>query len=344
MCRVWATTSCPPASSFWSVHRLCLQPGGTGTAVTVVPPLRCSPVIDDAAFADGPAGSVDWTTLSGRAAFASHQLVGWTYWDPVAIERYTALGVPDGVGFYVASRAAPLLPAGHQAVTAAFGTIHAGFIEACVSTALAHTTAEAIFAARCEAIAEGLRTHVPDICDGLAGFAAPLWEVVDALPATGRVLFATHRQAPRPATDDALSAWLAVNCIREWRGDTHFAVLVSVGIGPVAAGVLDDARRNYGGWIPRSRGADDVAIAAALDELAARGLADSDGVNAAGRAFRDEIELRTDQLTDRPWRLLGEDTTRSLLDLIEPVGDRLVARIDATAGPEWMPAARRPRS
>jgi hypothetical protein len=266
--------------------------------------------------------------------------VGWTYWDPVAIERYTALGVPGGVGFYVASRAAPLLPAGHQAVTAAFGTIHAGFVAACVTTALAHTTAEAIFAARCEAIAEGLRVHVPDICAGLAGLADALWDVADALPASGRVLFATHRQAPRPDDDDALSAWLAVNCIREWRGDTHFAVLVSEGIGPVAAGVLDDARRNYGGWIPRSRGADDDAIAVALDELAARGFAENGSVNTAGLAFRDDIEKRTDQLTEQPWRLLGEQRTQALLDLVEPVGERLVARIDATAGPEWMPAAR----
>ena len=44
---------------------------------------------------------------SARAALASHRLVGWTYWDPVAIDRYTQLGVPDGVGLSVCSRAAP---------------------------------------------------------------------------------------------------------------------------------------------------------------------------------------------------------------------------------------------
>jgi len=29
-----------------------------------------------------------------------------------------------------------------------------------------------------------------------------------------------------------------------------------------------------------------------------------------------------------------------VLELIEPVGVRFMARVDATAGPEWMPAAR----
>lgn len=282
----------------------------------------------------------DPVALSARAALASHRLVGWTYWDPVAVARYRDLGVPDGFGFYVNSRAAPLLPAGHQAVTAAFGTISPAFIEACVTTALAVTTPDEIFAARCAAVAEGLRTHAPEVCDTLAALAGPLWDVADALESTGRVLFACHRAAPRPDDDDVLSGWLAVNCVREWRGDTHFAVLVAAGISPVAAGLLDDARRNYGGWIPRSRGADDAAIAAAIDELAARGLADADGVNAAGLAFRHDIEHRTDELTAVPWLALGTERTGQLCDAIEVVGPRLVARIDDTAGPRWMPAAR----
>jgi hypothetical protein len=37
---------------------------------------------------------------------------------------------------------------------------------------------------------------------------------------------------------------------------------------------------------------------------------------------------------------VGLDVTQQFLALIEPVGDRLVERIDLTAGPVWMPAAR----
>ena len=283
--------------------------------------------------------TADWIELSARAALASHRLVGWTFFDPEAIERYTALGVPDGLGYYINVRGAPLIPAGHQAVAAAFATIHPGFVQLCVETALAHTTVEAIIAAHDAAVGDGLRRHVPEIIDRLAALADPLWAVADGLPGSGRVLFAAHRQLPRP-DDRALSAWLAVNCLREWRGDTHFALLVAEDIGPVEAGILDDARRDYGGWIPRSRGADDAALAAAFATLEARGLAEAGVVNAAGLAWRDGIEARTDQLTARCWQALGIDATQSFLELIEPVGDRLVRRIDDTVGTQWMPAAR----
>ena len=281
----------------------------------------------------------DWIELSERAALASHRLVGWMFWDPVAVEKYAALGVPDGFGYYIASRGAPLLAAGHQAVAAAFATISPDFIRVCVESALEHTTPEAIYEARNDAVGEGLRRFVPEICDGLGALAEPLWQVADALPSFGRVLFAAHRQMPRP--DDAVtSAWLAVNTIREWRGDTHFAVLVAEDVDATMAGILDDARRNYGGWIPRSRGADDAALDAAFARLEARGLAEDGVVNAGGLTYRDEVETRTDRLTALPWQHFGAERTLALVDLIEPVGERLVERIDITAGPDWMPAAR----
>ncbi len=281
----------------------------------------------------------DWLALSAAVALASHRLVGWSYWDPEAIARYTALGVPDGFGFYVNSRAAPLLPAGSEAVAAAYFSIHPGFVTACVDTALAHTTADAIFDARCAAVADGLARHFPEVCDGLATLAPLLWEVVDGCESGGRVLFACHRGVPRPEVG-ALSGWLAVNALREWRGDTHFALLLAEGIGRVEAGILDDARRHYGGWIPRSRGADDTALAEAFAGLEERGLARDGQVNAVGLALRNDIERRTDALCAEGWQRLGEVSTRALVDLVDVVAERFVARIDATAGANWMPAAR----
>lgn len=286
----------------------------------------------------------DWTALGARAAFASHRLIGWIYWDPVAIERYAALGIPDGAGYYIASRGAPLAPAGHQAVTAAFSTIHPGFIEHCIELAARHTTFEAITDARNEAVGIGLRTYVPEICDELAELAAPLWQVADDLRSSGRVLFAAHRQWPR-SSDPLVSAWLAVNCIREWRGDTHFALLAAADLDSAQAGLLHDAHLNYPGeWIPRSRGADDAAITAALAGLEARGLASDGRVNDAGLMLRQELEDRTNELSCVAWRMLGEATTVRFLDMVEPVGERLLARIDETAGPNWMPAARERRA
>ncbi len=277
--------------------------------------------------------------LSARASMASHRLIGWIYWDPVAIERYTALGA-DGFGYYIASRGAPLAPAGHQAVAAAFYSIHPAFIELCIGSAATVTTFHAVTDARNEAVGEGLRRYVPEICDDLAAMAGPLWAAADALPSSGRVLFAAHRQWVRP-DDQLVSAWLAVNCIREFRGDTHFAVLGAEDLSGTQAGLLHDAFLNYpGDWIPRSRGADDQALAVALADLEDRGLATDGRVNDRGLALRERIEARTDELTQKAWRLLGEERTTRFVELVEPVGGRLLERIDQTVGPDWMPAAR----
>jgi hypothetical protein len=112
-------------------------------------------------------------------------------------------------------------------------------------------------------------------------------------------------------------------------------------MGDVAAGILDGAARNYDGdWLPRSRGADDAALAAGYAELEARGLVTDGTVNAAGMAHKAMLEARLDALSLPAWRALGTEATMRFVDLIEPVGDRFVERINATGGANWMPAAR----
>ena len=282
----------------------------------------------------------EWQQLSARASFASHRLIGWIYWDPSAIERYTNLGIEGGLGYYIASRGAPLAPAGPEAVAAAFYSISPDFIAFSLGLAEAATSWEAVTDARDAAVGEGLRRFVPEICEQLAGMGEALWMAADALPSSGRVLFAAHRAWPR-SSDPLVSAWLAVNCIREWRGDTHFAVLAAEGVSGVQGGILHNAMLNYPEqWIPRSRGADDALLAEAFEDLEARGLAKDGLVNAAGHELRERIEARTNELCQRAWRFLGAEQTTAFVELVEPVGDRLVARIDETAGPEWMPAAR----
>jgi len=284
----------------------------------------------------------EWIELTRRASFVSHRLIGWIYWDPRAIQYFTELGVPNGLGYYTASRAAPLLPAGSGAVSAAFYSIHPAFVKLTVEHALVHTDWLSIFEARNRAVGEGLREFVPEIGADLEAMGPVFWSAADSLPDSGRVLFAVHRDAPRPA-DPLVSAWLAVNCLREWRGDTHFAVLAAADVSRVQAGILHDAHLNYGGWIPRSRGADDAALAEAFAGLEARGLAAEGRVNDEGLALRTEIERRTDEICVQMWRAVGDDTTKKFVALVEPVGERLLRRIDDTAGPDWMPAARERR-
>lgn len=283
----------------------------------------------------------DWPALSRRAALVSHRLIGWIFWDPVGIANYAALGVPNGAGYYIVTRGAPLAAAGDQALTAAFGSIHGDFVRFALDLCRQHTTFEAAADARDRAVANGLRTHVPEIVDQLATFAPELWAAPDQLPSAGCALFAAHRQWPRPTDDDALSAWLALNCIREWRGDIHWALQLTDGLSATAAGILDGAWRAYDGdWLPRSRGANDQMIDAAMHELDTRGFVTDGRVNEAGVRHRQSLEDRLDELTVRPWQLLGADRTEQLIELIVPVADRLLSLIDGTAGPNWMPAAR----
>jgi hypothetical protein len=283
---------------------------------------------------------LEWRQLTRRAALQSHRLIGWVYWDPRAIANYAALGVPNGIGYYIATRGATLGDAGNDVVTAAFYSIHPDFVALGLDQCRAATTFEAAARARDAAVVEGLREYVPEVCDELASMAGDFWAAADALPLSGRALFASTRAWPRPS-DALLSAWLAVNCIREWRGDTHWAIQIAEDISGTAAGILDGAWRNYDGdWLARSRGADDTALALGFAELEARGLASDGAVTDAGIEYRQGLEDRLDDLCAAAWRHLGKDATLRFVELIEPVGGRLVERIDVTAGPNWMPAAR----
>jgi hypothetical protein len=286
----------------------------------------------------------EWTDLSADAALASHLLVGWVFWDPGAIAGHAALGIPNGAGYYIASRGAPLAPSGDDAVAAAFFSIHTGFVKASLQLVRQHTSFEAVAENRNGAVARGLAELAPEVAALIASMRDDLWRVADDLDPSGKVLFAAHRGMPRPA-DPVTSAWLAINCIREWRGDVHWAIVLSHGLGAVEAGLLHDAWMGYPGqWIPRSRGASDAAITRALERLHALGLASDGQVDHRGVALRDEIERQTDRLTTAPWELLGAARTTSFADAVLDRRATLIGRIDATAGPHWMPAARAPGS
>jgi hypothetical protein len=95
-----------------------------------------------------------------------------------------------------------------------------------------------------------------------------------------------------------------------------------------------------GDWIPRSRGADDSQLVEAWNVLDARGFVTDGRINEAGLAYREYIENKTNELCEKAWRSLGAELTKKYCELIEPIGYKFLARIDATAGENWMPAAR----
>lgn len=284
----------------------------------------------------------DWVAITRRNARSVQTTIGWIFWDPDAVARYEALGVPGPLG-YLASRCAPLAPAGPDAVIAAYGSITAVGVRLAFDVVERSATAtfDGLWAARDEAVVEGLAAHAPGIVEPLRRLGPLLWPIVDDLPSVGRVFFAAHRRMPRP-DDPLLSGWHAVNGLREWRGDTHWALVAANGLTGVEASVLHNAWLRYDPeWLPRSRGSSPDEIAAASASLASRGLVTAEGAaTAEGLALRQHLEDETDRLTTLPWERLGEAESVRFAEELEPPCELLLRRVDETAGPNYQPASR----
>ncbi len=285
-------------------------------------------------------GTPDWFGITRRNARSVQTTVGWIFWDPGAVARYEALGVPGPLG-YIGARAAPLAPAGPDAVIAAFGSITPfGIRLAFEMVSSAGTSFEALWSARDEAVRAGLEEHAPGIVSPLTELGPALWPVVEQLPMTGRVLAAAHLRMPR-AADPVLSGWHAVNVLREWRGDTHWALVVAAGLTGVEASVLHNEWLRYDrDWLPQSRGSSPEEIESAWRSLERKGLAAGGVATDAGLALRQRIEDDSDQLTTLPWELLGAEAAERFAAEFEPPCERLLTRVDETAGTNYQPASR----
>jgi hypothetical protein len=197
------------------------------------------------------------------------------------------------------------------------------------------------WAARDEAVVAGLRTYAPAIVEPLVELGPSLWAVVDQLPSLGRVLYAAHLDVARPE-DPLLSAWHAVNAVREWRGDTHWAIVAAHGLGHAEASILHNEWMGYeGDWLATSRGTAAEDLDAGWRALEARGLAVDRRATPAGLALRQQIEDETDERTTTVWELLGREPSIAFAERFEGPCVDLLARVDETAGRNYMPASRR---
>jgi hypothetical protein len=285
----------------------------------------------------------DIVELTRRIARSVQTTIGWIFWDPGAIERYERMGIPEtfaGPLGYIAARCAPLAPAGPDAVIAAFGSISPQGIRGAFQVLGSTERFRDAWAARDEAVLDGLHEHAPDIIEPLAAAGPDLWPIVDQLPLVGRVMFGAVRAMPRPE-NPVLSGWHAINALREWRGDTHWALTVAAGLTHAESSILHNAWMGYeADWLALSRGTSAEDIAAGWSTLRKRALADADGVTEAGLALRQRLEDDTDRLTTTPWAVLGADHTRRLADALEPPCELLLGRVDVTAGTNYQPASR----
>ena len=281
----------------------------------------------------------DWNAIAKRNSRSVQTTIGWIFWDPGAIRRYEALGLPGPIG-YIAARCAPLAAAGPEAVTAAFGSISPSAIAFTFDLVAASTDFESVWNARNDAVVEGLREFAPAIVPALEQMGPSLWAVVEQLPTVGRVFYASHLRMER-ANDPLLSGWQAVNCLREWRGDTHWAIVASAGLTGIEASILHNAWLGYeDNWLPTSRGSGPDEIRVGWELLADRGLVQNGAVTSEGIALRQHIEDETDRQTMLLWRLLGEEQSLEFAECFEPPCEVLLRRVDETAGPNYQPASR----
>lgn len=264
--------------------------------------------------------------------------MGWIFWDPGAIARFEALGLPGPLG-YIAARSAPFAGAGYAALVAALGSISPMGIRFVVDFMAADDFMK-YWDARDEAIGEGLEAHAPAILNVLREYGPALEAVVNQLPFAGRPFSASHLDIPR-GDDPVMRGWHAINIIREWRGDTHWGLIAEHNLSGAEASTLHNAWLRYDNeWLSRSRGISDESIEQSFVALEHRGLASDGVVNQRGIAFRQHIEDDTDRRCTLPWQLLGYDTTLTLAERLEPPCELLLGRVDITAGERYQPASR----
>ncbi|MFZ6005823.1 MAG: SCO6745 family protein [Actinomycetota bacterium] len=282
----------------------------------------------------------DWLAITRRNARSVQTTIGWIFWDPGAVSRFEALGLPGPLG-YIGARAAPLAPAGPDAVIAAFGSISPLGIRMTFAVAEEKGVSwDDLWQARDEAVLDGLAQHAPAILEPLARLGPDLWPVVEALPTVGRPFFASHLRVPRPA-DPVLSGWHAVNCIREWRGDTHWALVAAAGLTGIEVSILHNAWLGYDtDWLPNSRGTDPADLDAAWASLETAGMAHERVVLPDGVALRQQLEDDTDRRTTQVWERLGQEESIRFAEDFEPPCELLLQRVDVTAGPNYQPASR----
>ena len=282
---------------------------------------------------------LDWIALTRRNARSVQTLIGWIFWDPGAVSRYEELGL-NGPWGYVAARAAPFAGAGAQSTTAAWGSISSAVI-ATVFVRLATPRAFVPFwEARNAAVLDGLTQFAPEARDALVELGPALWSVAEQLPTVARPFFASHLELARPE-HPVLVGWHAVNRLHEWRGDTHWAIVTSVGLNGAEASILHNEWLGYDdNWLSRSRGQSPDLVNAAWMSLEAKGFAAKRQILDAGLQLRQWIEDETDRRTTTPWELAGRDLTDLFHRRFVAPCELLLTRVDLTAGPNYQPASR----
>jgi hypothetical protein len=161
--------------------------------------------------------------------------------------------------------------------------------------------------------------------EGLARVTDLLRRAADAAPWAGRPIYGGLRSLGFP--DHPLGAmWRAADRLREHRGDSH---VISWAVGGADAVEILLLTEQWWGLPARAyaptRGWGPADMDAGFDRLTRRELmGDDEQLTDAGRAFREEAEIRTDELERPVLDALGDDL-EELLEHLDAWSEAIIA-------------------
>jgi len=256
-----------------------------------------------------------------------HSLI---YFAPEADEAFTEGGLRPGRMNYFASRAAPMGAVSAGVVTATFYNFSPDLVARHIPRAWTLASPEDIVRTRFQLADKVLRRLLGDDVASSPEIeeAASLAKRAAASCAPqGRPLYAAHAGLDYPS-EPLTSLWHSITLLREFRGDGHLAVLLDAQLSGLDALISHQATGK--GFTPEfaqvSRGWSAELWAAGIAGLQQRGLLDdTGGLTEAGKALRQDIEDRTDELARAPYDSLdGADLAR-----LTEIGLSLTRRVQA---------------
>ena len=257
-----------------------------------------------------------------------------TYYAPERRASTDALGLKGGWMSYFGCRVAPLGALEAPVVTALLYSFAPSMVARAVPDAWRLASPTALLDTRIESMDRALRRVLGDdvVRDPAVARAADLASVaVAGADMNGRAMGAANLAVTVPE-DAHLRLWQALTTMREHRGDGHVHCLVTAGVSPPQALVLQAATgRSPEEGLRANRGWTDDDWATAAQALADRGLLDAHGrITAAGIGLRQRVEDDTDQLATSVTAAIGDEGACELIALLRPLA---TAVMDAGAVP-----------
>jgi hypothetical protein len=288
--------------------------------------------------------ATDLTERARRLRNAVEPVAAGVYFAPEAHAAYEMLGFApspaapqaDGIArpemkSYFTSRGACLGQVPGEVVAAAFGCFNPKVVVPGVAAGWRIADRETILRAREQGATAMLKRVLGEEPDGLVRVTDLLRRAADSAPWAGHMMNSGLRSLGFPGTPMG-DLWRAADLVREHRGDSH---VISWAVGGVDAMEILLLTEPYWGVPARayapSRGWTDAEMDAGFARLQQRGLmTQHEQITDAGRAFREEIEVRTDELERPLLDVLGDD----LDELLEHLDSWSEAIIEAGSYPK----------